>query len=88
MLFEIAAELGILGVLIVVPWVVFAVLGAAGSPILMALVVATGLFTLFSGSLASNVEFWLCSAFAVARFPLVAAAQRRAPSTRQVLARG
>ena len=68
--FEIAAELGVLGVLLVIPWVFFAIRGAAGSPMLMALVVSTGIFTLFSGSLASNVEFWLCSAFAVARFPL------------------
>lgn len=69
--FEIAAELGVLGILLVVPWVLFAIRGAAGSPMLMALLVSSGIFTLFSGSLASNVEFWLCSAFAVARFPLM-----------------
>ena len=91
LVFEIAAELGVLGILLVVPWVAFAVRGAAGSPILMALVVATGLFTLFSGSLASNVEFWLCSAFAVARFPLIrgrAAVPEQALAGRQAVAHG
>ena len=73
LVFEIAAELGVLGILLVVPWVFFAVRGAAGSPILTALVVSTAIFSLFSGSLASNAEFWLCSAFAVARFPLARA---------------
>ena len=67
------------------PWLAFAVRGAAGSPILMALVVSTALFTLFSGSLASNAEFWLCSAFAVARFPLTRA---RGPLRRPVTADG
>ncbi len=83
--FEIAAELGILGILLVIPWIFFAVRGAAGSPMLMALVVSTGIFTLFSGSLASNVEFWLCSAFAVARFPL---AGQRLPVARPAFAGG
>ncbi|MDP9482825.1 MAG: O-antigen ligase family protein [Chloroflexota bacterium] len=83
--FELAAELGVLGVLLVVPWVAFAVRGAAGSPMLMALLVSTGIFTLFSGSLASNVEFWLCSAFAVARFPL---GRRRVQARTQAFARG
>ena len=85
LLFEILAELGILGVLLVVPWLLFAIRGAAGSPILMALLVATALFTLFSGSLASNVEFWLCSALAVARFPLI---RRRTASVRRERLRG
>jgi O-antigen ligase len=70
LVFEIAAELGVLGLLLVVPWLAIALRGAAGSPLLMALVVATAIFALFSGSLASNAEFWLCSAFGVARFPL------------------
>jgi hypothetical protein len=56
---------------------------------LMALLVSTGIFTLFSGSLASNVEFWLCSAFAVARFPLGRVIPRRGPAyARGQLARG
>jgi O-antigen ligase len=85
LVFELAAELGILGLAIVVPWLAIAVRGAAGSPILMALVVATALFSLFSGSLASNAEFWLCSAFAVARFPLTRA---RGPLRNPALASG
>jgi hypothetical protein len=83
LVFEIAAELGVLGILLVVPWLAFAVRGAAGSPILMALVVSTALFSLFSGSLASNAEFWLSSAFAVARFPLAGA---KAPVRRPAMA--
>jgi len=87
LVFEIAAELGLLGILLLVPWVAFAVRGAAGSPILMALLVATAIFSLFSGSIASNAEFWLCSAFAVARFPL-ARARAKVPMRQPVLASG
>lgn len=90
LVFEIAAELGLLGILLVVPWVVFAVRGALGSPILTALLVSTAIFTLFSGSLASNAEFWLCSAFAVARFPLSRAERmsERLPERRPAMAHG
>jgi O-antigen ligase len=72
---EVAAELGVLGLLTLGSWLAIAVRGALGSPILMALVVATAVFSLFSGSLASNAEFWLCSSLAVARVPLGAARQ-------------
>ncbi len=66
---EIGAELGAVGLLAIVVWFVLALRGAAGSPLLVALVVATGVFSLFSGSIASNAEFWIFSALAVARLP-------------------
>ena len=64
---EILTELGVVGLLAFLTWVGLAIRGAMGSPILMALVVATSVYVLFSGSLASNVEFFLFSALAVAR---------------------
>ena len=70
LLAEIVSELGLVGLFIFIPWLVLAVRGAAGSPITMALVCATSVYFLFSGSLASNVEFFLFSALAVARLPL------------------
>ncbi|HTC85674.1 MAG TPA: O-antigen ligase family protein [Candidatus Acidoferrum sp.] len=70
LLAEILSELGIVGLLAFVPWTVLAIRGAAGSPLLVALVATTGTYFLFSGSLASNVEFFLFSAVAVARLPV------------------
>jgi O-antigen ligase len=70
MLAEILSELGIVGMLIFIPWVILAIRGAMGSPILMALVATTSVYLLFSGSLASNVEFFMFTALAVARVPL------------------
>jgi O-antigen ligase len=61
---EIAAELGLIGLALVGVWFLIALRGAARSPILVALLVQTALFTQFSGSLASNTEFWLFSALA------------------------
>lgn len=69
MLAEILSELGIVGMLIFIPWIALAIRGAAGSPLLMALVAATSVYLLFSGSLASNVEFFLFTGLAVARVP-------------------
>jgi O-antigen ligase len=67
---EIGAELGVLGLAAAGAWLLLAIRGASGSPVLVGLVVATAFFSLFSGSLASNSEFWLCSALAVGRFSL------------------
>lgn len=67
---EIGAELGSIGVLTLIAWVGLALRGAARSPILVALVVATGVYTLFSGSLASNAEFWMFTGLAVAMVPM------------------
>jgi O-antigen ligase len=64
---EIGAELGSIGLLALLTWFGFALRGAARSPLLVALVVATGVFALFSGSIASNAEFWMCSALAVVK---------------------
>lgn len=67
---EIAVELGLVGILVSVLWLALSLRGAARSPLLMSLMVATGAFALFSGSLAGNNEFWMISALAIARFPL------------------
>ena len=66
---EIAAELGVVGLLGLAAWLALAIRGAAGSPILVALVVGTATFSLFSGSVAGNGEFWMFSALAVAMIP-------------------
>lgn len=66
---EFGAELGSLGLLALLTWFGLALRGAARSPLLVALVVASGVFALFSGSMASNAEFWMCSALAVATKP-------------------
>jgi O-antigen ligase len=62
---EVGSELGLAGLLILAGWLVLALRGAARSPIMVALVVATAVFSLFSGNLAGNAEFWLFSALAV-----------------------
>lgn len=67
---EVASELGLVGIMVLVVWLAMALRGAARSPILVALVIATGTFTLFSGDLAGNGEFWMFSALAVAMLPI------------------
>jgi O-antigen ligase len=76
---EIGSELGLVGLLALAAWFVLALRGAAGSPILVALLIATAVFGLFSGSVASNAEFWLVSALAVAKIPVRARARAPAP---------
>jgi O-antigen ligase len=66
---EIGAELGLAGLIALAAWLVLAVRGALGTPILVALLASTFVFALFSGSVASNTEFWLVSALAVAHLP-------------------
>ena len=70
MVAEILSELGLVGFFVFVSWFVLALRGAARSPITVALLAASSVYFLFSGSLASNVEFWLFSGLAVARLPL------------------
>ncbi len=67
---EVAAELGFVGVLLLLFWFGLALRGAARSPVLVTLVVSTSVFSLFSGSLASNPEFWMSTALAVAMSPI------------------
>jgi O-antigen ligase len=67
---EFGAELGGIGLAAFATWTLIAFRGALGSPILVALLVTTFSFALFSGSVASNAEFWMCSALAVARIPV------------------
>ncbi len=73
---EVGLELGLLGLIAFGGWLWLAIRGAAGSPVLVALVVGTTVFTLFSGSLGSNTEFWIFTALAVARYPMA----RRQPA--------
>jgi O-antigen ligase len=63
---EMAAELGIVGVTLAVIWIGFALWRAAGSPLLVALVVATTAFAMFSGNVAGNSELWIFSGIAIA----------------------
>jgi O-antigen ligase len=79
---EIAAELGVLGLLAYASWLALALRGALRSPLLTALVVATTLFSLFSGSIASNVEFWLFTAVAVALVPIGSRPADKLPASR------
>jgi O-antigen ligase len=67
---EVASELGLAGIMALVVWLALALRGAARSPILVALVVSTGTFAMFSGSLAGNEELWMFSALAVATLPI------------------
>jgi O-antigen ligase len=67
---EIGVELGVLGLLALLAWWLLALRGAVGSPLLVALLVATSVFSLFSGDLAFNEAFWLFSGLAVAMVPL------------------
>ncbi len=66
MVAEIAAELGVVGLVALLGWLGLAMRGALRSPLLVSLLTATTVFMLFSGSVASNVEFWLFSGLAVA----------------------
>jgi O-antigen ligase len=66
---EVASELGSVGIMALLAWLGLALCGAARSPALVALVIGTGTFTLFSGNLAGNAEFWMFSALAVAMLP-------------------
>ena len=69
MVAEVGSELGSLGILFLLAWVGLALRGAARSPIVVALVVATIVFSLASGNLAGNTEFWMFSALAVSMLP-------------------
>jgi O-antigen ligase len=73
---EVAVELGVVGLLVLGVWGLMALRGAAGSPLLVGLVVGSGAYTLFSGSLASQSEFWMFSALAVAAGGIPTAAPR------------
>jgi O-antigen ligase len=77
---EVGLELGVIGLVLLGVWVALALRAASRSPILMALVVASAVFALFSGNLASNAEFWLFSGLAIAQYPW---RSRRDPSERR-----
>jgi hypothetical protein len=62
---EIAAEMGLAGLAGFLVWLFMALIGARRSPILMSTLVGTVAFAMFSGSLASNTEFWVISALAI-----------------------
>ena len=70
MVAEVGSELGALGSMLLLAWLGLALRGAARSPILVSLVVATAMFSLFSGSVAGNSEFWMFTALAVAMIPV------------------
>lgn len=64
--FEIGAELGVLGLALLVTWLVAAFRAAARSPVLVALLVATTVYALFSGNVSGNTELWTISALCIA----------------------
>ncbi len=77
MLLEIAAEFGLVGIGLFGAWLVLAIRGTVTSPVLAALLAASLAYTLFSGSIASNAEFWIVSAIGVARAALPVESVRR-----------
>jgi hypothetical protein len=79
LLLEVGVELGLLGLVALLAWVGLALIGASRRPMIMGLVVGTAGFALFSGSIASNAEFWLFSALAVALAPITMAAWPATP---------
>lgn len=66
MVAEVAAELGMAGLVLLLAWFALVLRAASGSPVLVALVVAAGTFSLFSGNVGSNSEFWIFAALALA----------------------
>ena len=73
---EVAAELGLVGLAALAVWLFMAIRGALGSPLIMSLVATTFVYTLFSGSIASNAEFWMCTGVAIAMLPVKARSSR------------
>jgi O-antigen ligase len=78
---EIGSELGIAGVLLLLAWIGVAVRGALGSPLVLALVIGTTVFALFSGSIAGNAEFWICTGVGAAMYPVRRRADQPALAT-------
>jgi O-antigen ligase len=68
---EVAVELGYVGLVLLLLWTALALRSAAGSGVMMAIVVGTLAFSLFSGHIGSNTEFWVCTALAIAGSPLL-----------------
>jgi hypothetical protein len=71
MVAEVAAELGILGLLALGAWLVLATRASMRSAIFSALLFSTFVFSLFSGNIAGEAEFWFFSALAVGALPLM-----------------
>jgi putative Ca2+/H+ antiporter (TMEM165/GDT1 family) len=63
---EIGSELGLVGVLILLAWFALALRGAARSPLLVGLVVATATYTLFSGNVGHVSAFQAIATLPVA----------------------
>jgi O-antigen ligase len=66
---EVAAELGLLGLLALGAWILIALRASIRSPLLTALIMGTLAFSLVSGSIAGEAEFWFFSALAVGLLP-------------------
>jgi O-antigen ligase len=67
---EVASELGLLGLLALAAWIVVALRASIHSAILTALFAATFVFSLVSGNIAGEAEFWFFSALAVGALPV------------------
>jgi O-antigen ligase len=70
MIAEIAAELGLLGLIALGTWILLVVRASIRSAVLTALIVATLVFSVFSGNIAGEAEFWFFSALAVGLVPV------------------
>ena len=67
---EVAAELGLLGLVALGAWIVVVLRASIRSALFTALVATTFVFSMFSGNIAGNAEFWLFSALAVGVVPM------------------
>lgn len=67
---EVAGELGLLGLLALGAWILVALRASFRSALFTALIVSTFVFSMFSGNIAGNAEFWFFSALAVGALPM------------------
>jgi branched-subunit amino acid transport protein AzlD len=83
MIAEVTGELGLMGLSLLIGWIVIVLRASIRSALLTALVVATLVFSLFSGNIAGEAEFWFFSALAVGLVP-VGGLGRQTSDSRQI----
>jgi branched-subunit amino acid transport protein AzlD len=79
---EVASELGLLGLLALAAWILVVLRASIRSALFTALIVTTFVFSMFSGSIAGNAEFWFFSALAVGVVPMTGLSLKSSGSSR------